>query len=176
MRRVRNHMSAALMVRIAEVLGVNVQYFFEELPTGAKNTKEIKTPVLTEMSLSAHGPRLIDAFLNLTTDKRRDRRSRAGARTSRLTFWTGKVALSARLARATPQAIWGSSRANERAVLAIVGLSYATSRASICRVQEKATRHACPIPELILALPQRFEYGHPSTINELALRSERVPT
>jgi transcriptional regulator with XRE-family HTH domain len=69
--RGRNRMSAALMVRIAEVLGVNVQYFFEELPTGAKNTKEIKTPVLTEMSLAAHGPRLIDAFLKLKTDKLR---------------------------------------------------------------------------------------------------------
>jgi hypothetical protein len=41
------------------------QYFFEELPTGAKNTKEIKTTVLTEMSLVAHGPRLINAFLKL---------------------------------------------------------------------------------------------------------------
>ena len=67
----RNRMSAAMMVRIAGVLNVDVQYFFEELPTGAKNTKEIKTTVLTEMSLAAHGPRLINAFLNLKTDKLR---------------------------------------------------------------------------------------------------------
>jgi hypothetical protein len=39
---------------------------------GAKNTKEIKTPVLTEMSLAAHGPRLIGAFLKLKNDKLRD--------------------------------------------------------------------------------------------------------
>jgi transcriptional regulator with XRE-family HTH domain len=67
----RNRMSAAMMVQIAAVLKVDVQYFFEELPTGVKNTKEIKTPVLTGMSLAAHGPRLIDAFLRLKTDKLR---------------------------------------------------------------------------------------------------------
>jgi transcriptional regulator with XRE-family HTH domain len=67
----KNRMSAAMMVQIAAVLDVDVQYFFDELPTGVKNTKEIKTPVLTEMSLTAHGPRLIDAFLKLKTDKLR---------------------------------------------------------------------------------------------------------
>jgi transcriptional regulator with XRE-family HTH domain len=67
----KNRMSAAMMVQIAAVLKVDVQYFFEELPTGVKNTKEIKTPVLTEMSLAAHGPRLIDVFLKLKTDKLR---------------------------------------------------------------------------------------------------------
>ena len=67
----RNRMSAAMMVQIATALKVDVQYFFEELPTGAKNTKEIKTPTLVEMSLAAHGPRLIEAFLNLKTDKLR---------------------------------------------------------------------------------------------------------
>ena len=67
----KNRMSAAMMVQIAAVLDVDVQYLFDELPTGAKNTKEIKTPVLTEMSLAAHGPRLIDAFLKLKTDKLR---------------------------------------------------------------------------------------------------------
>jgi transcriptional regulator with XRE-family HTH domain len=66
-----NRLSAAMMVRIAAVLKVDVQYFFEELPTGAKNNREIKTPVLVEMSLAAHGPRLIDAFLKLKTDKLR---------------------------------------------------------------------------------------------------------
>jgi transcriptional regulator with XRE-family HTH domain len=67
----KNRISAALMVRIAQVLKVDVQYFFDELPTGAKNTKEIKTPILIDMSLAAHGPRLIDAFLKLKTDKLR---------------------------------------------------------------------------------------------------------
>jgi transcriptional regulator with XRE-family HTH domain len=66
-----NRMSAAKMVQIAAVLKVDVQYFFEELPTGAKNTKEIKTPALVEMPLAAHGPRLIEAFLKLKTDKQR---------------------------------------------------------------------------------------------------------
>jgi transcriptional regulator with XRE-family HTH domain len=66
-----NRISAATMVQLAAVLKVDVQYFFDELPTGAKNTKEIRTPVLTEMSLAAHGPRLINAFLKLNTDKLR---------------------------------------------------------------------------------------------------------
>jgi transcriptional regulator with XRE-family HTH domain len=66
-----NRMSAAKMVQIAALLKVDVQYFFEDLPTGAKNNKEIRTPVLTEMSLAAHGPRLINAFLKLKTDKLR---------------------------------------------------------------------------------------------------------
>jgi transcriptional regulator with XRE-family HTH domain len=66
-----NRMSAATIVRIAAVLDVDVQYFFDELPTGVKNNKEIKTPVLVEMSLAAHGLRLIDAFLNLKSDKMR---------------------------------------------------------------------------------------------------------
>jgi len=67
----KNRMSAAMMVQITAVLDVDVQYFFDELPTGAKNTKEIKTPVLVDMSLAAHGPRLIDAFLKLKNDKLR---------------------------------------------------------------------------------------------------------
>jgi len=66
-----NRISAAKMVQIAAVLKVDVQYFFDELPTGAKNTKEVRTPALVEMSLAAHGPRLINAFLNLKTDKLR---------------------------------------------------------------------------------------------------------
>jgi transcriptional regulator with XRE-family HTH domain len=69
--RGNNRMSAAMMVRIAAVLKVDVQYFFEELPSGAKSRKETKTPILIEMSLAAHGPRLIDAFLNLKSDKLR---------------------------------------------------------------------------------------------------------
>jgi transcriptional regulator with XRE-family HTH domain len=67
----KNRLSAAMMVQIAAALKVDVQYFFEELPTGAKNTKEIKTPALVEMSLAAHGPRLMTAFLKLKSDKLR---------------------------------------------------------------------------------------------------------
>jgi transcriptional regulator with XRE-family HTH domain len=66
-----NRMSAATMVRIAAVLEVDVGYFFEELPNGAKNDKEIKKTAAVEMSLAAHGPRLIDAFLNLKSDNMR---------------------------------------------------------------------------------------------------------
>jgi transcriptional regulator with XRE-family HTH domain len=66
-----NRLSAAMIVRIAAVLKVDVQYFFDELPNSAKNGKEIKTPILIEMSLAAHGPRLIEAFLNLKNDKMR---------------------------------------------------------------------------------------------------------
>jgi transcriptional regulator with XRE-family HTH domain len=69
--RGKNRMSAAMMVRIAAVLKIDIQYFFDELPTGVKSNKEIKTPILIDMSLAAHGPRLIDAFLNLKTDKLR---------------------------------------------------------------------------------------------------------
>jgi transcriptional regulator with XRE-family HTH domain len=67
----KNRMSAALMVRLAEVLKVDVQYFFDDLPAGAKNTKEIKMPAVIEISVAAHGPRMIDAFLKLKTDKLR---------------------------------------------------------------------------------------------------------
>jgi transcriptional regulator with XRE-family HTH domain len=66
-----NRLSAAMLVRIAAVLNVDVKYFFDELPSNAKNGKEIKTPVMIEVSLAPHGPRLIDAFLNLKNDKMR---------------------------------------------------------------------------------------------------------
>jgi transcriptional regulator with XRE-family HTH domain len=66
-----NRLSAAMMVRIAEVLNVDVQYFFDELATGAKNNREIKTPVLVDMSIAAHGPRLMNAFLKLKNDELR---------------------------------------------------------------------------------------------------------
>jgi len=39
----KNRMSAAMMAQIAEVLKVDVQYFFDELPTSVKNYREIKT-------------------------------------------------------------------------------------------------------------------------------------
>jgi transcriptional regulator with XRE-family HTH domain len=67
----KNRMSAAMMAQIAASLKVDAQYFFDDLPTSAKNTKEIKTPVLIEILLAAHGPRLIDAFLKLKSDNLR---------------------------------------------------------------------------------------------------------
>jgi transcriptional regulator with XRE-family HTH domain len=66
-----NRLSAAMMVRIAEVLKVDVQYFFDEIPTGAKNYRDVKTPVLVDMSIAAHGPRLMTAFLKLKNDELR---------------------------------------------------------------------------------------------------------
>ena len=66
-----NRISAAMLVRIAAVLKVDVQYFFDELPRSAKNGKEIKTPVLIEMSLATHGPALVEAFLNLKSNRLR---------------------------------------------------------------------------------------------------------
>lgn len=66
-----NRLSAAMMVRIAAALKVDVQYFFDELPNSAKTGKEIKTPILIEMANAAHAPRLIEAFLNLKSDKLR---------------------------------------------------------------------------------------------------------
>jgi transcriptional regulator with XRE-family HTH domain len=66
-----NRLSAALMVRIAQVLKVDIQYFFDGLPTSVKNYREFKTPVLVDMSPAAHGPRLMTAFLKLKNDKLR---------------------------------------------------------------------------------------------------------
>jgi hypothetical protein len=59
----------------------------------------------------------------------------------------------------------GHGHANQphhRAALAIVGLPCAESGASMA---------ACPIPKLILALPQRFENGRHSTL-EIQSRSD----
>jgi DNA-binding XRE family transcriptional regulator len=67
----KSRMSAAMMVRIAALLNVDVHYFFDELQIGVMINKEIKTPVLTGMSNAAHGPRLIDAFLKLKSDQLR---------------------------------------------------------------------------------------------------------
>jgi transcriptional regulator with XRE-family HTH domain len=66
-----NRMSTALMMKIAALLKVDVRYFFDDRLDAAKNHKEIKTPALVEMSVATHGPRLIEAFLNLKSDKLR---------------------------------------------------------------------------------------------------------
>jgi transcriptional regulator with XRE-family HTH domain len=62
-----NRMSAALMVPLAKILDVDVGYFYDEIPNTKRNG-EIETPALTELALTLHGRRLIDAFLNLKND------------------------------------------------------------------------------------------------------------
>jgi transcriptional regulator with XRE-family HTH domain len=64
-----NRISAAQLVRVAAVLKVDIQYFFDDLPGDVSNSKEIETPGHIKMSGTPHGPRLIDAFLNLKNDK-----------------------------------------------------------------------------------------------------------
>src|SRR6202035_1254990 len=62
-----NRLSAAMMVRVADILDVDVGYFYDEIPK-TKRSGEIETPALTEMAMAAHGRRLIDAFLGLKND------------------------------------------------------------------------------------------------------------
>jgi transcriptional regulator with XRE-family HTH domain len=62
-----NRMSAALMVPLAKILDIDIGYFYDEIPN-TKHSGEIETPALTELALTLHGRRLIDAFLNLKTD------------------------------------------------------------------------------------------------------------
>ena len=62
-----NRLSAAMMVGVAEILDVDVGYFYGEIPK-TKRSGEIETPALTEMAMAAHGRRLIDAFLSLKND------------------------------------------------------------------------------------------------------------
>jgi transcriptional regulator with XRE-family HTH domain len=68
--RASTRMSAALMMRVAEILDVDVGYFYDEIPK-TKRSGEIKTPALTELALTLHGRRLIDAFLSLKNDRLR---------------------------------------------------------------------------------------------------------
>ena len=65
-----NRLSAAMMVRVAEILNVDVGYFYSEIPK-TKRSGEMETPALTEIAMAAHGRRLIDAFLSLKNDKMR---------------------------------------------------------------------------------------------------------
>jgi transcriptional regulator with XRE-family HTH domain len=66
-----NRMSAATLFQIAAVLNVDVMYFYEGLPRSTKNSKEIRTPTLIKMSLATHGPALMEAFLNLKSNRLR---------------------------------------------------------------------------------------------------------
>jgi transcriptional regulator with XRE-family HTH domain len=65
-----NRISAALMVRLAEILDTNVGYFYDEIPKTRPSGK-IETPALTKLAGTSHGPRMIEAFLNLKNDKLR---------------------------------------------------------------------------------------------------------
>ena len=65
-----NRLSAATMVSVAEILDVDTGYFYDEIPK-TDRSGEIETPALTELALTLHGRRLIDAFLNLKNDKLR---------------------------------------------------------------------------------------------------------
>ena len=65
-----NRLSAAMMGRVVETLDVDIGYFYDEIPK-TKRSGEIETPALTELALTLHGRRLIDAFLNLKNDKMR---------------------------------------------------------------------------------------------------------
>ena len=62
-----NRLTAAMMVRVAEILDVGTGYFYNEMPK-TNRSGEIETPALTELALTLHGRRLIDAFLSLKTD------------------------------------------------------------------------------------------------------------
>ncbi len=65
-----NRISAALMVTLAKILDVDTGYFYDEIPK-TKRGSEIETPALTQLALSLHGRRLIDAFLSLKNDNLR---------------------------------------------------------------------------------------------------------
>jgi transcriptional regulator with XRE-family HTH domain len=66
-----NRMSAATLFQIAAALNVDVMYFYEGLARSTKNSKEIRTPTLIKMSLATHGPALMEAFLNLKSNRLR---------------------------------------------------------------------------------------------------------
>jgi transcriptional regulator with XRE-family HTH domain len=65
-----NRVSAAMMVRVAGILDVDMGYFYNEMPK-VRRGAEIETPALTELALTLHGRRLIEAFLNLKNDQLR---------------------------------------------------------------------------------------------------------
>jgi transcriptional regulator with XRE-family HTH domain len=65
-----NRVSAAMMVSMAEILDVDMGYFYDEIPQ-VRRGGEIETPALTELALTLHGRRLIEAFLNLKNDQLR---------------------------------------------------------------------------------------------------------
>jgi hypothetical protein len=55
---------------VAEVLDIDTGYFYDEIPK-TKRSGEIETPALTELAVTLHGRRMVDAFLNLKNDKMR---------------------------------------------------------------------------------------------------------
>ena len=65
-----NRVSAALMVSVAQILNVDIGYFFDGTQKVRRGT-EIETPALIELALTSHGPRLIEAFLKLKNNQLR---------------------------------------------------------------------------------------------------------
>ena len=65
-----NRVSAAMMVHVAGILDVNMGYFYDEMPK-VRRGGQIETLALTELALTLHGRRLIEAFLNLKNDQLR---------------------------------------------------------------------------------------------------------
>jgi transcriptional regulator with XRE-family HTH domain len=63
-----NRVSAAMMVSIAGILDVDMRCFYNEIPKVRRGGK-IEMPGLTEIALTLHGRRLVDAFLNLKNDQ-----------------------------------------------------------------------------------------------------------
>ena len=65
-----NRVSAAMMVDMAAILDVGIGYFYDEIPR-VRRDGQIETSALTEVALTLHGRRLIEAFLNLKNDQLR---------------------------------------------------------------------------------------------------------
>ena len=65
-----NRVSAAMLVSMARILSVDMGYFFDEIPKVRRDGK-IETSALTELALTLHGRRLVDAFLALKNDRLR---------------------------------------------------------------------------------------------------------
>src|SRR3981189_3117679 len=65
-----DRLSAAMMVRVAEILGVGGGYIYDEIPK-AKRSGEIETPALTDLAPPRRGAWLFDIFPSPQNDKMR---------------------------------------------------------------------------------------------------------
>src|ERR1700676_3059016 len=66
-----NRLSAATMVSVADILDVDIGYFYDDVSKTKGRKGEIETPAETAIVLALHGGRMIDAFLNLKNNKLR---------------------------------------------------------------------------------------------------------
>jgi transcriptional regulator with XRE-family HTH domain len=66
-----NRLSAATMVSVADILDVDIGYFYDDVSKTKGRKGEIETPAATAIVLALHGRRMIDAFLNLKNNKLR---------------------------------------------------------------------------------------------------------